>query len=123
MKNNFKKYFENKSFHKVKEEDLGSLIRVIGVYACKNLIQLDTHQDNFFTKPTTWSSSLTPPLPSLPRSISILKFVTKLIFLLGNFELSRVTAYRDRFIFFKKKLKASDSHCLTINFMRKYIQI
>jgi hypothetical protein len=34
MKNNFKKYFENKIFHKVKEEDLGSLIRVIGVYAC-----------------------------------------------------------------------------------------
>lgn len=87
-------------------------------------MQLDTSQDNFFTMPATWSSSLTPLLPSLPRSISILKFVSKLIYLLGNFELSRVTAYRDRFIFFKKKeLKASDSHCLTINFMRKYIQI
>jgi hypothetical protein len=34
MKNKFLKYFENKSFHKVKEEGLGSLIRVIGVYAC-----------------------------------------------------------------------------------------
>lgn len=34
MKNRILKYFENKSFQKVKEEDLGSLIRVIGVYAC-----------------------------------------------------------------------------------------
>ena len=66
------------------------------------LIQLDTRQDNFFTMPTTWSSSLTPLLPSLPRSISIFKFVSKLIYLLGNFELSCVTAYRDRFIFLKK---------------------
>jgi hypothetical protein len=54
------------------------------------LIQLDTHQDNFFTKPTTWSSSLTPPPAIFTKKYQyILKFVSKLIYLLGNFELSR----------------------------------